>query len=192
MTTPSAASILSEPVAEAARQAAGILFRALSLARVRDPESPSLSALWDVTKILNALSGSLDGFRDVPQAELPQAQWYEALLQAEGLANRALTRIAAGLTPEQAARWLEEKDAVGTGMDTLGTGGTIELAGLVLEPAEDGTPLCGWGGDITCEVCGRAAGTEISRRVETGPYGRTADVCSVPCARAAYAGEHNG
>ena len=79
--------------------------------------------------MLNALSGSLDGFRDVPDDGLPRSQWYEALLQAEGIVNRALTQIAVGQTPGQAAGWLEEKDAVGAGMETLGTGGTIELVG---------------------------------------------------------------
>jgi hypothetical protein len=65
------------------------------------------------------------------------------------------------------------------------------LGELVLEPAADGIPLCGWGSkEITCEVCQRTVSADIARRVETGPYGRTADVCSALCARAASAGEH--
>ena len=97
------AALLPDEVAAAARQAADILFAALSPARARDPESPGLSALWDITKMLNALSGGLDGFRDVPDDGPHRSQWYETLLQAEGIANRALTQIAADLTPGQAA-----------------------------------------------------------------------------------------
>ena len=67
------------------------------------------------------------------------------------------------------------------------------LGELVLEQAADSIPLCGWESkEITFEVCQRIVSADTARRVETGPHGRTADVCSVPCARAAYAGEHNG
>ena len=64
------------------------------------------------------------------------------------------------------------------------------LGGIVLAPAADGIPLCGREDrDITCEACGRDVSAALARRVETGQYGGTADVCSVACARAAHAGE---
>jgi hypothetical protein len=65
------------------------------------------------------------------------------------------------------------------------------LGEIVIEPAVDGIPLCGREDrEVTCEVCGRDVSAAIARRVQTGPYGSTADVCSTPCARAASAGEH--
>jgi hypothetical protein len=64
------------------------------------------------------------------------------------------------------------------------------LGELVLEKPADGIPyFIGPHQEVTCEVCGAPATHETYRRVEVGTSGRHADVCSVPCARAAHAGE---
>lgn len=66
------------------------------------------------------------------------------------------------------------------------------LGELVLEPAADGLPLCGTSiYEVTCEICGRAAGGDVARTVQAfTPWPRQVKVCSVTCARAAHAGEH--
>jgi hypothetical protein len=66
------------------------------------------------------------------------------------------------------------------------------LGEITLEAAADGIPLCGREDRlITCEVCGRDAGADVARVVDVDrPWNRKVEVCSVACARAAYAGEH--
>ena len=61
-------------VAAAARQAAGDLFRALRPAMTAARPSPQVSALWQMAKMLSAVSGGLD-FTSVPEAGRPRAQW---------------------------------------------------------------------------------------------------------------------
>jgi hypothetical protein len=115
---------LPDSVAAAARQAADILFHALSPARASQPESAELTALWYMTKMLNAVGDGLD-FSSVPEAERPRAQWHEAALNASDIIGKALAIIADGIS----AGWLEERDALSVGLEPAGCGGTIEMIG---------------------------------------------------------------
>ncbi len=56
----------------------------------------------------------------------------------------------------------------------------------------NGSPLCGREDkEVTCEVCGRDVGADDARVVQADrPWHHEIRVCSVPCARAASAGEH--
>jgi hypothetical protein len=67
------------------------------------------------------------------------------------------------------------------------------LGRVVLEPWQDGVPLCGRADrEVTCQVCGTTVGGDVARRVDAAPapYYPHADVCSVTCVRAASADEH--
>lgn len=251
---------LPASTADAVRKITDDLFRALHDPMIADypGELPAVRALWWITKMLNAITGSYDSFGDVPAADLPRAQWEEVLANAGDVAAIALNGLAAGKTPEQAADWISERNyseseawqkataysgtleiippdhgdtarILAVAFDLMThytpaqhvptlsvsadrgpapeprphTASTVLRAGwhlhqlaailgeIVIEPAADGIPLCGREDrEVTCEVCGRDVSASIARRVETGPYGRTTDVCSIPCARAASAGEH--
>ncbi len=239
---------LPDEVASAASQAAEELFRVLSPMMTTHP-SPQASALWQVAKLLNAVSGRLE-LGSVPEAGRPRARWAEAATLGSAITRKALEIVAAGMTPEEAAEWLADADA----SDVYGTaasyGGVIELVPpdqmetgrtltvtfdhrhvrsvtadrgpapeprphtaaavlrashhldqlaevlgeLVLEPWEDGIPLFGRATkDVTCEVCQRDVGADVARTIQVDkPWHHEVRVCSVTCARAAHAGEHNG
>jgi hypothetical protein len=119
---------VNDPDPRLPRQAADILFKALSPARTAGPESAELIALWYMTKMLNAVGDGLN-FSSVPEAERPRAQWHEAALNASDIAGKALAIIADSMTPQQAAGWLEDRDAISVGLQAVGCGGTIELIG---------------------------------------------------------------
>jgi hypothetical protein len=254
---------LPASTASAVRKITDDLFRALDDPMTADypGELPAVRALWWITKMLNAITGSYDSFGDVPAADLPRAQWEEVLANAGDVAAIALNGIAAGNTPEQAAGWVAEhndgeseawqKATAYTGtlemvppdhgdtarilsvtFDLMAhytpsqhvpalsvtadrgpspeprphTASTVLRAGwhlaqlaavlgeIAVEPAADGVPLCGREDrEVTCEVCGHAAGADVARVVQADrPWHHEVRVCSVPCARAASAGEHHG
>lgn len=240
-----AAGGLPEPAAEASREAAGILFRALDPAMTASEPSPEVTALWLTAKLLSALGGTMD-FNSYPEAKRSRAQWHEAAQNAADIADTALSVVAAGMSPGQAADWIAE-DAIEPFTPVAGTGtldvipydydqtmrtltvvingdGTLAvtadrgpapeprpqtasarirtshhlnrlaavLGESVIELPEDGLPLCGFGGrEVTCEVCETVADGDIARVVDEGPPSyRRVRVCSIPCARAASAGEH--
>ena len=63
----------------------------------------------------------------------------------------------------------------------------------MLEPWQDGVPMCGRPDhEVTCQVCTTTVGADVARRVDTA--GPTAypqvTVCSTTCARVAHAGEY--
>lgn len=252
---------LPASTASAVHKITGDLFRALDGPMTADypGELPAVRALWWITKMLNAITGSYDSFGDIPAADLPRAQWEEVLANAGDVAAIALNGIAAGKTPEEAADWIadhnySESEAwhkataysgtlemvppddtariLTVAFDLMAhytptqrvsalavtadrgpapeprphTASTVLRAGwhlaqlaavlgeIAIEPAADGIPLCGpESKDVTCEVCGRDVGADVARVVQADqPWHHEIRVCSVPCARAASAGEHNG
>ncbi|MGH3190680.1 MAG: hypothetical protein ACRDPY_22155 [Streptosporangiaceae bacterium] len=62
--------------ADAVRKITDDLFRALDDPMIADypGELPAVRALWWITKMLNAITGSYDSFGEVPAADLPRAQ----------------------------------------------------------------------------------------------------------------------
>ncbi|MEN3308912.1 MAG: hypothetical protein V7603_5114 [Micromonosporaceae bacterium] len=66
------------------------------------------------------------------------------------------------------------------------------LGPLVVEPHQDGFPLCGPAGHhVDCAICGSGVGADVARQVyDPTDVGRLITVCSVICARAASTGEH--
>jgi hypothetical protein len=245
-------------VAAAARKAAQDLYRALDpYMTASGTPAREVTALWQTAKMLSAVSGGLDMGADVPAGGLHRARWEEAASNAEDITAAALTVVADGMTPVQAAAYLAENDSGEVWWQATSYAGTLEvvppdqgdtmrvltvgadlqtrwskadgdhlppltvtasrgpapeprphtastvlraghalataaavLGELVLEKPADGIPyFIGPRQEITCEVCGAPATHETYRRVEVGTSGRHADVCSVPCARAAHAGE---
>ena len=117
---------LPDNVASAGRQAAEDLFQALRPAMTTACPSPQVSALWQMAKLLSAVSGGLD-FGSVPEVERTRAQWEEAAGLASGIADKALTVIAAGMTPQQAADWRFNIDTSDVLDIAAAFGGVIEL-----------------------------------------------------------------
>jgi hypothetical protein len=252
---------LPASTASAVRQITDDLFRALHDPMIADypGELPAVRALWWITKMLNAITGSYDSFGDIPEADLPRAQWEEVLANTGDVAAIALNGIAAGKTPEKAADWIAEHNygeseawqkataysgtlemvppdhgdttrILSVAFDVMAhytpsqhvpapsvtadrgpapeprphTASTVLRAGwhlaqlaavlgeIVIEPAADGIPLCGREDkEVTCEVCERDVGADVARVVQADrPWHHEIRVCSVPCARAASAGEH--
>jgi hypothetical protein len=94
---------LPASTADAIRTITDDLFRVL-----HDPvitgatrELPAVRALWRITKMLGAITGSYDSFGDIPEADLPGAQWEEVLASAGDIAAIALTGITAGDDPRR-------------------------------------------------------------------------------------------
>jgi hypothetical protein len=112
-------------VAAAARQAAEDLYQALRPAMATARPSPQVSALWQIVKMLNAVSGGLD-LGSVPEAGRPRARWEETAYLASNIADKALTITADGMTPQQAAGYLlnNTSDVQDT---AAASGGVIEL-----------------------------------------------------------------
>lgn len=246
---------LPRHVADAALQAADILYRAMSPAKIADPGNPALSTLWSAAKLLNSIAGGIAcdlDLGDTAECDRNRAQWDEAAYNASAITTTALKAIAAGMTPKQASDWTMNQDSYSVGSEPFAAGGTIKLVppdipaetdrtltititsdpagpltvtsdrgpapeprpqtaatavrtwhhlnqlaeilhGLVVEPAADGVPVCQEGKEYTCQVCERVVDGAVARVVETGDfYGTMAEVCSVACARAAYAGDHLG
>lgn len=77
---------------------------------------------------------------------------------------------------------------VGYAMARLGEA----LGPLAVEPHQDGFPLCGPADrQVDCAVCGVSVGADVARQVfDPTDAARLITVCSVTCARAASAGEH--
>jgi hypothetical protein len=99
---------LPASTAAAVRKITDDLFQALHDPMIADypGELPAVRALWWITKMLNAITGSYDSFGDIPAADLPPAQWEEVLANAGDVAAVALNGIAADKTPQQAADWV--------------------------------------------------------------------------------------
>ncbi|HEV3380918.1 MAG TPA: hypothetical protein VG142_08065 [Trebonia sp.] len=113
-------------VAAAARKAADDLFQALSPAMATASPAPGVSALWDMVKMLSAVSGGLD-FSDVPEAERHRAHWAEAASLASGISRKSLKIVAAGMTPQQASAWLVENDGSGVWQKVTAYRGILEM-----------------------------------------------------------------
>lgn len=66
------------------------------------------------------------------------------------------------------------------------------LGPLAVEPNRDGFPMCGPASrHVECEVCQTRIGADVARQVyDRTDFYRLTTVCSVTCARAASAGEH--
>jgi hypothetical protein len=82
---------LPASTADAVRKITEDLFKALHDPMIYDGtrELPAVRALWWITKMLNAITGSYDSFGDVPLADLPRAQWEEVLANAGDVADIA-------------------------------------------------------------------------------------------------------
>jgi hypothetical protein len=104
---------LPASTADAVRKITDDLFKALHDPMIADypGELPAVRALWWITKMLSAITGSYDSFGDIPAADLPRAQWEEVLANAGDVAAIALNGIAAGKTPEEAAGWIAERNS---------------------------------------------------------------------------------
>jgi hypothetical protein len=112
-------------VAAAALQAAEDLYQALRPAMATARPSSQVSALWQIVKMLNAVSGGLD-LGSVPEAGRPRARWEEAAYLASNIADTALTITAGEMTPQQAAGYLLNNTS--EVQDTAAaSGGVIEL-----------------------------------------------------------------
>jgi hypothetical protein len=112
-------------VAAAARQAAEDLYQALHPAMATARPSSQVSALWQIVKMLNAVSGRLDA-GSVPEADRFRARWEEAAYLASNIADTALTITAGEMTPQQAADYLLNNTS--EVQDTASaSGGAIEL-----------------------------------------------------------------
>jgi hypothetical protein len=103
---------LPASTAEAVRNITEDLFRVLHDPMIDDSPGtlPAVRALWWITKMLNAITGSYDSFGDIPEADLSRAQWEEVLANAGDVAAIALNGLAAGKTPEEAASWIAERN----------------------------------------------------------------------------------
>lgn len=118
---------LPRHVADAALQAADILYQAMSPAKVADPDSPALSALWSAAKLLNSIAGGLLDLGDTAERDRNRAQWDEAAYNASTITTTALKAIADGMTPDQAADWTVNQDSYIVGAEPFAVGGTIHL-----------------------------------------------------------------
>lgn len=120
---------LPDNIAAAVRQTADDLFQTLTPAMTTaSPATPQIIALWQMAKMLSAVSGGLD-FSSVPETDLPRAQWEEAAELASAIANDALTIAATGMSPEQAGNRVLETDVDMYDSDhtTAAYAGAIEL-----------------------------------------------------------------
>lgn len=122
-------TVLPDDIAAAVRKIADDLFQILGPAMTTaDIPAPPITALWQVAKMLNAVSGGLD-FGSVPETDLLRAQWGEAAELASVIANDALTVAAAGMSPEQAGNRVLDTDVDMYDSDhtTAAYAGAIEL-----------------------------------------------------------------
>jgi hypothetical protein len=109
--TDTEAAGLPAAVAAASRKAAEDLYRALDphMTAAGTP-AREITALWQTAKMLAAVSGGVELDDDVPAGEL-RARWEEAAANAEDITDAALTVVADGMTPVQAAAYLADHDS---------------------------------------------------------------------------------
>jgi hypothetical protein len=125
MTSPTSPPALPDDIADAARHAADRLFEALR--PVMGTAAPTqITTLWQVVKLLNAVSGGLDS-DSTPEADRLRERWEETAALAANITDQALSLAATGMTPQQAADRVIKVDA----SDVMGTatahGGVVEL-----------------------------------------------------------------
>lgn len=88
--------------------------------------APQITALWQMVKMLNAVSGGLD-FTSVPEADRPRAQWDEVTALAAGIVDEALAIVGDGMSTEQASVRLMETDVSDVLGNAAAYAGAIEL-----------------------------------------------------------------
>lgn len=121
---------LPRHVADAALQAADILYQAMSPAKIAYPGNPALSTLWSAAKLLNSIAGGIAcdlDLGDTAERDRNRAQWDEAAYNASAITTTALKAIAAGMTPDQAADWTMHQDSYSVGAEPFAVGGTVHL-----------------------------------------------------------------